>query len=221
MSVPPGELLDRFAAGDRHDFLSSVARTLTAIADGNSGLLEPLRNRVNAERRVIRLERARTQLETWLVATGGSFTVTVRRRAEWQACVVLSYKEAQWVVTRYGHTEAGALELALSGAASESGPWVEYLDKGGAAPYAPRRRQWHPRRAPAAPLSASAPELSTPPARQAAPTLVTPERRARATCRPPSGLGADSMFANNPFAVLWTADLNEHDPSASTSVDEC
>lgn len=236
MSTPADLILDRFASSDRHDFLSSVARTLTAIADGNPDLLEPLRNRVNAERRVIRIERARTMLETWAVATGGSFTVTAARRyvdhAEWRACVVLSYKDAKWIVNRVGHTEAGALDLALSGAAAESGPWVEYLDKGVKPPRPSVRRQWHHRRASsaaaataaaasaaAAPLSASAPSPTTPPVSQAAPAPAAPKRQTRDPHRPP-WLGTESLFTNNPFAVLWTAVPNGDGSSTSSTSDD-
>lgn len=90
---------------------------------------------------MIRIERARAQLEMWAVATGGSFTVTVQHLAEWHARVILSCKGAQWVVARYSHTEVGALEFALTKAAIEAKPWAEHLNMGVNAPYVPHR--WH------------------------------------------------------------------------------
>ena len=116
--------LDRFRPGDYHDFLSSVARSLTAIADGNANHIGVLRARVNYERRLVRLERARELLEVWARTAGGSFTVTVHHLAiEWTAHVILSYKGTQWFVTRAGHTEVAALELAQSGTFAQAGRW--------------------------------------------------------------------------------------------------
>lgn len=127
---------------DRYEHLTAVAAILTDIgAQGveRRDLFDQLVNLINAECRLIRLERAFTTLTAWTAVPGRSYNVritksyTPHRFGPWRVCVRLLVNGRKKNFTRCGGSEVSALELALTLAATYANGWAESVERGTAA----------------------------------------------------------------------------------------
>jgi hypothetical protein len=121
--------LEKHKSSETHDLLTKIDETLEKISGGQVELISNLRNRINAERRLIRLERARNHLDTWTATKKVLYTISVMySNNNWAFQVDLAYKSATHSIMRVANTEIAALEKAMCKAAIEIPEWIKKVD---------------------------------------------------------------------------------------------